>query len=116
MGTRDRDLAAVIREGAAMSEGTWYIDPDAGAVSADDDENYDEAFGPGDPKPHDGRLVEDDEGVRSDTTAEAVGHVAVGDTAWKSAEESAVHVVSEFELVEEQLVDMDELPEQVEDR
>jgi hypothetical protein len=104
------------REGAAMSEGTWYIDPDAGAVSADDEETYDEAYGPGDPKPHDGRIVEDDEGVRSDTTSEAVGHVAVGDTAWKSAEEAAVHVVSEFELIEEELVDMDELPEKAEDR
>lgn len=94
-----------------MSESTWYIDPDAGPVSAEDDGTYDEAYGPGDPHPQDGRLVEDDEGVRSDTTAEAVATVAVGDTHWKSAEEAAVHVVSEFELIEEELVDLDELPE-----
>lgn len=99
-----------------MSESPWYIDPDAGPVSAEDDETYDEAYGPGDPHPQDGRLVEDDEGVRSDTTAEAVATVAVGDTHWKSAEESAVHVVSEFELVEEELVDLDELPEDADTR
>ena len=79
-----------------MSESTWFIDPEAGPVSAEDDDNYDEAYGPGDPHPQEGRLVEDDEGVRSDTTSEAVAHVAVGDTAWKSAEESAVHVVDEM--------------------
>lgn len=99
-----------------MSESTWYISPDTGPVSADDDETYDEAYGPGDPHPHDGRLVEDDEGVRADTTAEAVATVAVGDTAWKSAEESAVHVVTEFELAAEELVDLDELPEDADDR
>ena len=63
-----------------MSESTWFIDPEAGAVSVEDDDNYDEAYGPGDPHPQEGRLVEDDEGVRSDTTSEAVAHVAVGDT------------------------------------
>jgi hypothetical protein len=99
-----------------MSEGTWYIDPEAGAVSAEDDAEYDEAYGPGDPKPHEGRLVEDDEGVRSDTTSEAVAHVAVGDTAWKSAEEQAVHVVSEEEQDQEDLVDLDELPTDPDDR
>ena len=48
----------------AMSESTWFIDPEAGAVSVEDDDNYDEAYGPGDPHPHEGRLVEDDEGLR----------------------------------------------------
>jgi hypothetical protein len=99
-----------------MSESTWYISPDTGPVSAEDEETYDEAYGPGDPKPHEGRLVEDDEGVRSDTTAEAVATVAVGDTHWKSAEEAAIHVVNEFELVAEELVDLDELPENADDR
>ena len=59
-----------------MSEGTWYIDPEAGAVSAEDDAEYDEAYGPDNPHPEEGRLVEDDEGVRSDTTSEAVASVA----------------------------------------
>jgi len=99
-----------------MSEGTWYIDPEAGAVSADDDAEYDEAYGPGDPKPHEGRLVEDDEGVRSDTTSEAVAHIAVGDTAWKSAEEQAIHVISEDDQAAEDLVDLDELPGNPDDR
>ena len=99
-----------------MSEGTWYIDPEAGAVSAEDDAEYDEAYGPGDPKPHDGRLVEDDEGVRSDTTSEAVAHIAVGDTAWKSAEEQAIHVISEDDQTTEDLVDLDQLPENPDDR
>jgi hypothetical protein len=99
-----------------MSESTWFIDPEAGAVSADDDDNYDEAYGPSDPHTQEGRLVEDDEGVRSDTTSEAVAHVAEGDTAWKSAEESAVHVVDEGELVESDRVDLDELPEDPDER
>jgi hypothetical protein len=99
-----------------MSESTWFIDPEAGAVSAEDDDTYDEAFGPGDPHPQEGRLVEDDEGVRSDTTSEAVAHVAVGDTAWKSAEESAVHVVDEMAQSTEDLVDLDALPEDPDER
>ena len=99
-----------------MSESTWYIDPEAGAVSADDDAEYDEAYGPGDPHPQEGRLVEDDEGVRSDTTSESVAHVAVGDTAWKSAEESAVHVIDENVMSDSDLVDLDELPENPDDR
>jgi len=99
-----------------MSENSWYIDPDAGPVAAEDDGNYDEAYGPGDPVPHDGRLVDEDEGVRSDTTSELYAHVAVGDTGWKSAEESAVHVVTESELAEEDLVDLDALPENPDDR
>ena len=99
-----------------MSENTWFIDPEAGAVSAEDDDNYDEAYGPGDPHPPAGRLVEDDEGVRSDTTKEAVAHVAEGDTAWKSAEESAVHVIDENAMADSDLVDMDELPENPDER
>ena len=99
-----------------MSESTWFIDPEAGPVSAEDDDNYDEAFGPGDPHPQEGRLVEDDEGVRSDTTSEAVAHIAVGDTAWKSAEESAVHVVDEMAQSAEDLVDLDALPEDPNER
>lgn len=99
-----------------MSEGTWFIDPEAGAVSAEDGDNYDEAYGPGDPHPQEGRLVEDDEGVRSDTTSEAVAHVAVGDTAWKSAEESAVHVIDENAMTDSDLVDLDELPEDPDQR
>jgi hypothetical protein len=99
-----------------MSENSWYIDPDAGPVAAEDDGNYDEAYGPGDPVPHDGRLVDEDEGVRSDTTSELYAHVAVGDTGWKSAEEAAVHVVTESELAEENLVDLDALPENPDDR
>jgi hypothetical protein len=103
-------------EGSVMSESTWFIDPEAGAVSAEDDDNYDEAYGPGDPHPTEGRLVEDDEGVRSDTTKEAVAHVAEGDTAWKSAEESAVHVIDENAMADSDLVDMDELPENPDER
>ena len=99
-----------------MSENSWYITPDAGAVAADDDENYDEAYGPNDPIPHDGRLVEEDEGVRADTTSEMYAHVAIGDTSWKSAEESAVHVVTETELADEDLVDLDALPEDPDER
>ncbi len=99
-----------------MSESTWFIDPEAGAVSAEDDDNYDEAYGPGDPHPTEGRLVEDDEGVRSDTTKEAVAHVAEGDTAWKSAEESAVHVIDENAMADSDSVDMDELPEDPDER
>ena len=99
-----------------MSESTWFIDPEAGAVSADDDAQYDEAYGPRDPHPQEGRLVEDDEGVRSDTTSESVAHVAVGDTAWKSAEESAVHVIDENAMTDSDLVDLDELPENPDDR
>ncbi len=103
-------------EGSVMSENSWFIDPEAGAVSAEDDDNYDEAYGPGDPHVHEGRLVEDDEGVRSDTTKEAVAHVAEGDTAWKSAEESAVHLIDENEMVDSDRVDLDELPENPDDR
>jgi hypothetical protein len=99
-----------------MSENSWYITPDAGPVAADDDENYDEAYGPKDPIPHDGRLVDEDEGVRADTTSEMYAHVATGDTSWKSAEESAVHVVSETELAAEELVDLDALPEDPDER
>lgn len=99
-----------------MSENSWFIDPEAGAVSAEDDDNYDEAYGPGDPHPHEGRLVEDDEGVRSDTTKEATARVAEGDTAWKSAEESAVHVIDENAMTDSDLVDLDELPEDPDQR
>ena len=99
-----------------MSESTWFIDPEAGPVSAEDDDNYDEAYGPGDPHTQEGRLVEDDEGVRSDTTSEAVAHVAQGDTAWKSAEESAVHLIDENDLVSSDQVDLDELPANPDDR
>jgi hypothetical protein len=45
-----------------------------------------------------------------------VAHVAAGDTRWKSAEESAVHVVTETELVDDNLVDLDELPENPDER
>lgn len=99
-----------------MSESTWFIDPEAGAVSTEDDAEYDEAYGPGDPHPQEGRLVEEDEGVRSDTTSEAVANVAVGDTAWKSAEEQAVHVLTEDEMDAEDSVDLDELPENPDER
>jgi hypothetical protein len=99
-----------------MSENTWYIDPDAGPVAAEDDENYDEAYGPADPSTESGRIVEDDEGVRADTTKEAVGHLAGGDTAWKSAEESAIHVVDEAGQDAEDLVDLDELPADPDER
>lgn len=75
--------------------GKWYVDPEAGAVEAEDEQNYDEAFGPGDPHPVDGRIVEDDEGAHEDTTKEAVAHVAVGDDQDFSAEEAAVHIVEE---------------------
>jgi hypothetical protein len=75
--------------------GSWYVDPEAGPVDAEDDRTYDEAYGPSDPVQHDGRLVEDDEGVREDSTAEAVAHVAVGDHADLSAEEAAMHVVDD---------------------
>ena len=34
-----------------MSEGVWYLDPEAGAVEAEDEETYDEAFGPHDGHP-----------------------------------------------------------------
>ncbi|HEX5017436.1 MAG TPA: DUF5709 domain-containing protein [Actinomycetes bacterium] len=99
-----------------MSEHPWFVDPEGRPVSAEDDDNYDEAYGPGDPHVHEGRLVEDDEGVRSDTTKEAVARVAEGDTAWKSAEESAVHMVDEEEIVESDRVDLDELPEDPDER
>jgi hypothetical protein len=82
-----------------MSESNWFIDPEAGAVSAEDDDNYDEAYGPGDPHPHEGRLVEDDEGVRSDTTKEAV-----------------VHVIDENAMADSDSVDLDELPENPDER
>lgn len=75
--------------------GSWYIDADAGPVDAEDDHNYDEEYGPSNPHQHDGRLVEDDEGVRGDSTAEAVAHIAVGDHADYSAEEAAVHIVED---------------------
>lgn len=75
--------------------GSWYIDPDAGPVDAEDDRTYDEEFGPSDPHPHDGRLVEDDEGTRGDDTSEAVAHIAVGDFSDLSAEEAAVHIVED---------------------
>ena len=94
-----------------MSETGWFIDPEAGPVAADDDDTYDEAYGPRDAAPTEGRLVEEDEGVRSDTTSEMVAHVAVGDTSWKSAEESAVHVLDEGELAEGERADLDELSE-----
>jgi hypothetical protein len=45
-----------------------------------------------------------------------VAHVAVGDTAWKSAEESAVHVVDEMAQSAEDLVDLDALPEDPDER
>src|SRR3954468_9826683 len=99
-----------------MSESTWYVDPESGPVSSDDSDNYDEAYGPGDPHPHEGRLVEDDEGVREDTTKEVVANVATGDTAWKSAEESAVHIIDEDSMQESDLVDLDALPEDPDDR
>lgn len=73
----------------------WYVDPEAGAVEAEDEQNYDEAFGPENPHPVDGRIVEDDEGVHEDTTKEAVAHVAVGDDQDLSAEEAAIHIVDE---------------------
>ena len=66
--------------------------------------------------PHEGRLVEDDEGVREDTTKEVVANVATGDTAWKSAEESAVHIIEEDSMQESDLVDLDALPEDPDDR
>ena len=99
-----------------MSESTWWVSAEDGPVSSDDRDTYDEAYGPGDPHPQDGRLVEDDEGVRADTTKETVASVAEGDTAWKTAEESAVHVIDEQSLDEADLVDLDELPEDPDER
>lgn len=93
-----------------MSEGAWYVDAEGGAVEAEDEVTYDDAYGPRDPHPHDGRLVEDDEGSHPDTTSEAVAHVAVGDTAWLSAEEAAMHVIDDTELMLEDAVDEDRLP------
>jgi hypothetical protein len=75
--------------------GSWYVDPEDGPVQAEDDRTYDEAYGPSDPVQHDGRLVEDDEGVREDQTPEAVAHIAAGDHADMTAEEAAVHVVDD---------------------
>jgi hypothetical protein len=92
-----------------MTEGTWYIDPDAGPVAADDDETYDEAYGPGDPDEADGRLVDEDD-AKGTSQSEVYGAVAAGDTAWKSAEESAVHVVDEEELAEQDAWDADAAP------
>jgi len=42
--------------------------------------------------------------------------VHIGDTAWKSAEESAVHVIDENDIVDSDMVDLDELPTNPDDR
>lgn len=99
-----------------MSEGTWYVDPEAGYVEAEDDETYDEQFGPRDPSAQEGRLVEDDEGAHEDTTPESVAHLAHGDTRWMSAEESAVHVIDETDQLIAEAVEDDHLPEDPDER
>lgn len=86
-----------------MSEGAWYVDPEAGPVEGEDTFTYDEAWGPRLADDFHGRLVEDDEGLRPDITAEAVAHLARGDTRWLSAEEAAVHVVDPFEEAMQEL-------------
>ena len=93
-----------------MSEGTWYIDPDAGPVDASDDGTYDEAYGPTNPLTGDGRLVDDEAGPGKSPESEVYGSVATGDTAWKSAEESAVHVVDEADLAIQDDLDEDGAP------
>ena len=93
-----------------MSEGTWYIDPDAGPVDASDDGTYDEAYGPNHPVDGDGRLVDDEAGPGRPPESEVYGTVATGDTAWKSAEESAMHVRDESEMALQDDLDDDLAP------
>ena len=57
----------------------------------------DEAM-PGPATRHVIRLVEDDEGARPDTTAEAVAHAVDDEDDNVSAEEAAIHVVGEDEV------------------
>jgi len=100
-----------------MTEGAWYVDADGVPVEAEDEGNYDEAYGPSDGvHDHDGRLVEDDEGIRPDVTSESVARVAAGDHGWESAEEAAIHIIDETELDELDLVDLDALPADPDDR
>ena len=59
---------------------------------------------------------DDDASILGAAEVGAVAHVAEGDTAWKSAEESAVHLIDENEMVDSDRVDLDELPENPDDR
>jgi hypothetical protein len=72
----------------------WYVDSEGQPVAEDDDENYDEASGPTDPYEQPGRIVEDDEGVRTDDEEFSVAYDS-GDHADLSAEEAAIHLVEE---------------------
>jgi hypothetical protein len=92
-----------------MSEGTWYIDPDAGPVDASDDGTYDEAYGPTTPANGDGRLVDDEAGPGKPPQSEVYGVVS-DDTTWKSAEESAMHVMDESEIALQDELDADAAP------
>lgn len=64
----------------------WYVYHDGTPVEAEDDQNYDEAFGPRDHHTHEGRLTGDDDN-------DVVARVADGDTEDLSAEEAAMHEV-----------------------
>jgi hypothetical protein len=71
----------------------WFVE--GGDIVAEEDEpNYDESVGPADPHEEPGRLVQDDEGVRSDDESDAVAYDS-GDRGDLSAEEAAIHVIEE---------------------
>jgi Family of unknown function (DUF5709) len=72
----------------------WYVEPGGDIVTDEDEANYDESVGPPDPHLEPGRLVEDDEGVRTDVEADLVAYDS-GDRSDLSAEEAAIHVIEE---------------------
>ncbi|MHB1615317.1 MAG: DUF5709 domain-containing protein [Actinomycetes bacterium] len=85
-----------------MGRHGWYDDEGEGGK----DETYDPAYGPTPVDPDAGRVVEEDEGAHPDVTSEAVAHLAAGDVHGLSAEESAVHVLDEEALVEQENLDL----------
>jgi Family of unknown function (DUF5709) len=72
----------------------WYVEDDGAVVADEDEANYDEAVGPTGPHDEPGRLVEEDEGVRSDTEPDAVAYQS-GDHSDLTAEEAAIHVIKD---------------------
>jgi hypothetical protein len=73
-----------MREGETLDDRIRREEPD---LTVDDDT---EVYGGGDEPA--GRLVEDDEGAREDTTKETVAYDVGGDSGGFSAEEAAMHV------------------------
>lgn|GEM_PF-6746458 len=77
-----------------MSESGWYRDADGRPTTAEEEDLYDEARGPGNPRPE-GEAHQVGAADATSAEVDAPGLAATG--GWRSAEEAAIHVVDDDE-------------------